>query len=1123
MILLISDGMRTQRKKHLDSLKIKKRLRGCMEHSSPQVKQICKEFLDDRPNEDEVRPEAEEVEVFPTEAHMKQKAKEKRILEETGEKHQPKKKIKIIHPGRDDCGEDFSSLDQTVGNSEAFTITDHVHTPEERAELHVELDQKTELFLLAVETSFTPHHHFFGNNVPKSIYQDTQSIPTITEAYAFLKSKGSTGKFHDVVEICGGQARVSQILISRRNYTVGPNFDLITGIDLLDDKQKRAFWTYMKRYHPLIAIIATPCTGLKGWSGINRIKNHETWLKSRSVSIPLGELGADVAIFQLQQGKEFLSENPLGSDLYHLEGWKKVAKHPRTMMLRVDMCAAGLIDQETKLSILKASEIWYSNERFAESLYDLRCTQDHEHATLQGTYKGENKTHQARIWTWKFAARVAAGVSAIIRDFHKTQKIRAYPVSSSSRTPPPPEGQAPTKRNRNDNRKWKCPMCIRCAHQDHKDHWFDKDCKWGSDNTPGHVRRDWSCEACQGEFPRQSTNPKHTFEDGDCRFYGKDGRRATERIGRHPRDPRRPGHQDGTQQLRMGTEDTRDDTGLEPLMDNESDDPEITTPTEIPAEGPPPIYDEDDEAPLIDEDGVPIAEPPAADLGEIAPPAVELDAGEGTNEVHREDPLPPPPPRRAREREDDKEEGDLADAPRRPRRARPISQGTQAGQAARWTKFDLGKSAQLLLSLNPGSVKRELRRLHMRWHHASAKQMTNNLKMVGVPPHVLKQVGQIVDTCDVCRKLQAPGNKTIATSRVVTKFNDMVQHDIMFAQPHPKIIEAEGGSEDPSSRPLNPDKPSGEPGTETIRAFTGIDVELQTAGTSSGSNGLAQQGRSEQEKEREKKKFKELVAWQHIIDCATRLTQAQIIPNRETMTLVNGADELWFRAYGYPRVIETDQESGLLSTRAKEWCQNRNIELRERPKNAHAQMVERHHRVLRETYMKIKYQCEQEGTPATQKQMLNEAIIAKNTMTTIHGYTPNQAVFGTTSSLMPDLSRGDASIGDNDDRAQQRLREIAIHAIVQATTEERLRRTQLSKTRLSTKSAGIVEGDTVEFWRAPENKEASGWKGPATVVHIDHETGIVHVKWQGRVLLCRPQDVRKSLLSWLVNSSMIYA
>ena len=60
-------------------------------------------------------------------------------------------------------------------------------------------------------------------------------------------------------------------------------------------------------------------------------------------------------------------------------------------------------------------------------------------------------------------------------------------------------------------------------------------------------------------------------------------------------------------------------------------------------------------------------------------------------------------------------------------------------------------------------------------------------------------IGQIVDTCNICRKLQAPGNKSISTSRVVTDFNDVVQHDIMFIHRHPVILEAEGGSEDPTA------------------------------------------------------------------------------------------------------------------------------------------------------------------------------------------------------------------------------------------------------------------------------------------------------------------------------------
>ena len=184
------------------------------------------------------------------------------------------------------------------------------------------------------------------------------------------------------------------------------------------------------------------------------------------------------------------------------------------------------------------------------------------------------------------------------------------------------------------------------------------------------------------------------------------------------------------------------------------------------------------------------------------------------------------------------------------------------------------------------------------------------------------------------------------------------------------------------------------PDIESIRASPGVDVELQTEDNSSasGSADPVLRGRSKKEREEEEKKFKNLVAWQHMIDCATRLTQAQIIPNRETMTLLDGAYDQWFKFYGYPRTLETDQESGLLSIRAKEWCQNRSINLKERPKHGHAQLVERHHRVLRETYLKIVWQCEEEGIPITMKQALAEAVNVKNSMITIHGYTPTQAV-----------------------------------------------------------------------------------------------------------------------------------
>ena len=145
-----------------------------------------------------------------------------------------------------------------------------------------------------------------------------------------------------------------------------------------------------------------------------------------------------------------------------------------------------------------------------------------------------------------------------------------------------------------------------------------------------------------------SVRPKHSLEEGQCRFFDYQGRRASERTGRNPRDPRRPGYQDPTQQLRMGTEETRRNTGLEPFFDDESDTDRSVTSAFIP---------DDYEAPLVEEpedeqDGA--STPPAEGLGEVEMPTVKLEAKhegeEETDEGHIEERMPRPRPRRIRER-----------------------------------------------------------------------------------------------------------------------------------------------------------------------------------------------------------------------------------------------------------------------------------------------------------------------------------------------------------------------------------------------------------------------------------------------------------------------------------------
>ena len=99
---------------------------------------------------------------------------------------------------------------------------------------------------------------------------------------------------------------------------------------------------------------------------------------------------------------------------------------------------------------------------------------------------------------------------------------------------------------------------------------------------------------------------------------------------------------------------------------------------------------------------------------------------------------------------------------------------------------------------------------------------------------------------------------------------------------------------------------------------------------------------------------------QHMICVCTRLTQAKLITDRHTETLLKGIQDMWIRPYGAPRVLESDQEGAFRSDNLRTWLQRAGTELILKPKNTHTWMVEKHHDILRQLYVRIKAQCEEE-------------------------------------------------------------------------------------------------------------------------------------------------------------------
>eukprot|EP00975_Prorocentrum_lima_P065981 12906604-Prorocentrum_lima.AAC.1 len=57
--------------------------------------------------------------------------------------------------------------------------------------------------------------------------------------------------FGDVSELCGGTAKVSAIMIRRRHYKVGPNFDAVVGIGLTQPQHVQELLRHIRECRPV--------------------------------------------------------------------------------------------------------------------------------------------------------------------------------------------------------------------------------------------------------------------------------------------------------------------------------------------------------------------------------------------------------------------------------------------------------------------------------------------------------------------------------------------------------------------------------------------------------------------------------------------------------------------------------------------------------------------------------------------------------------------------------------------------------------------------------------------------------------------------------------------------------
>ena len=97
-----------------------------------------------------------------------------------------------------------------------------------------------------------------------------------------------------------------------------------------------------------------------------------------------------------------------------------------------------------------------------------------------------------------------------------------------------------------------------------------------------------------------------------------------------------------------------------------------------------------------------------------------------------------------------------------------------------WSHFDINNVLRLLRIGNQTQARLTLRKLHIRWWHASTAAMTRLLERAGVPREVLNLLPGIISTCITCREWARPQPHSVASVELADSFNKQVEADLMF-------------------------------------------------------------------------------------------------------------------------------------------------------------------------------------------------------------------------------------------------------------------------------------------------------------------------------------------------------
>ena len=262
----------------------------------------------------------------------------------------------------------------------------------------------------------------------------------------------------------------------------------------------------------------------------------------------------------------------------------------------------------------------------------------------------------------------------------------------------------------------------------------------------------------------------------------------------------------------------------------------------------------------------------------------------------------------------------------------------------------------------------------------------------------------------------------------------------------------------------------------------------------------------------------------HVLDEATLFEQAEATGRTQQEQFEVLADH-WFQWAGPCKTLYVDPAGEYTGDHWRNRLQQEGIQAHVSAGEAHWQLgrVEAHGRILKSMLTRMDSQ-EPIASDAEFRRCIRQAVHAKNSLSRVKGFTPEQAVLGKMArlpaSLVADEQASSHALAESNSpegvafRRDLLRREHARVAFMQADNDSSYRRALLRRSRPICQS--FEAGDWVLYWRRSKNGsrgERGRWYGPSQVVCS--EPKVVWLSHCGRLVRAAPEQLRSaSMREW---------